>query len=151
MPAEAAAYLKFFKIYKELKRQNEIIFEVEKGRNALEVERDNLKGLAKLTKKGELQNRINLKNDSIDILKTGLSGIVRRYGFQNVQEFYRTYQKAHSAYANYQEKADTWKEIYGKEATFKQESIYKRLQNYQKGISGQSTERNIQQKDKGAR
>ncbi len=31
MSAEAAAYLKLYKIYKELKRQNEIIFEAEKA------------------------------------------------------------------------------------------------------------------------
>ena len=85
MSAEAAAYPKLLKIYKELNRQNGIIFDAERERNALEVELNNLKGFAKLTKKGELQNQINLKNESIDILKTGLSGIVRRYGFQNVQ------------------------------------------------------------------
>ena len=37
MPAEAAAYPKLYKIYKELKQQNEIIFEAEKERNALEL------------------------------------------------------------------------------------------------------------------
>lgn len=52
MTAEAAAYPKLSKIYKELKRQNEIIFEAEKERNILELERDDLKGLAKFTKKG---------------------------------------------------------------------------------------------------
>ena len=52
MSAEATAYPKLFKIYKELKRQNKIIFEAEKERNALELERDALKGLAKFTKKG---------------------------------------------------------------------------------------------------
>ncbi len=84
-----------FKIYKELKRQNKIIFEAEKERNALELERDALKGLAKFTKKGELQSKIHRKNEDIDILKIGLSGIVRRYGYQNVQNFYRIYHKSH--------------------------------------------------------
>ena len=50
MSSEATAYPKLLKIYKELSRQNEIIFVAEKELNALEVERDNLKGLTKLTK-----------------------------------------------------------------------------------------------------
>lgn len=64
MSAETAAYPKLFKIYKELKRQNEIIFEAEKERNAWEVERDDLKGLAKFIKKRELQSRIYHKSQS---------------------------------------------------------------------------------------
>ncbi|MEZ3445044.1 MAG: MobA/MobL family protein, partial [Lachnospiraceae bacterium] len=55
MSAEAAIYPKLLKIYKELNRQNGIIFDAERERNELELERDSLKGLAKLTKKGELQ------------------------------------------------------------------------------------------------
>lgn len=35
--------------HKELKRQNGIIFDAERERNILELERDSLKGLAKLT------------------------------------------------------------------------------------------------------
>ena len=62
MSAEAAAYPKLLKIYKELNRQNGIIFDAERERNGLELERDSLKGLAKLTKKGELQSRIDRKN-----------------------------------------------------------------------------------------
>ena len=108
MSAEAAAYPKLFKIYKELKQQNENIFEAEKERNALEFERDELKGLARFTKKGELQSRIDRKNEEIDILKIGLSGIVKRYGYKNVQEFYRIYHKSHSAYIAYKEQVAEW-------------------------------------------
>jgi len=97
-----------FKIYKELKQQNENIFEAEKERNALEFERDELKGLARFTKKGELQSRIDRKNEEIDILKIGLSGIVKRYGYKNVQEFYRIYHKSHSAYIAYKEQVAEW-------------------------------------------
>lgn len=52
-----------FKIYKELKRQNEIIFDAEKERNAWELERDDLKGLGRFVKKGELQSKISCKNE----------------------------------------------------------------------------------------
>ncbi len=87
-----------FKIYKELKQQNEIIFEAEKERNVWELERDELKGLAGFIKKGELQSKIDRKNEEIDILRIGLSGIVRRYGYQNVQEFNRTFHKSYNTY-----------------------------------------------------
>ncbi len=85
MSAEAVAYPKLLKIYKELNRPNGIIFDAERARNALELERDNLKGIAKLTKKGELQSRIDRKNEEIELLKVVLSGIVKRYGFQTKQ------------------------------------------------------------------
>lgn len=51
IPADTAAYSKLSEIYIELKKHNAIIFEAEKERNTLEDQRDNLKGLAKLTKK----------------------------------------------------------------------------------------------------
>ena len=87
-----------------LNRQNGIIFDAERERNELELERDSLKGLAKLTKnEGELQSKIDHKNEEVDILKIGLSGIVRRNSYQNVQGFYRTYHKSHSAYTKYRE------------------------------------------------
>ena len=149
MPAEAAAYPKLFKIYKELKRQNEIIFEAEKERNTLELERNDLKGLARFTKKGELQSKIDRKNEEIDILKIGLSGIAKRYGYQNVQEFYRTYHKSHSAYADYQEKISKWEENYGNKST--NDSVHKRIQNYQNAVSERPSENITKKKDRGAR
>lgn len=78
MSAEATAYPKLLKIYKELNRQNGIIFDAERERNEMEFERDSLKGLAKLTKKGGMQSRIDRKNEKIDLLKTGLAGIVKQ-------------------------------------------------------------------------
>lgn len=61
MSVEVAAYPKLLKIYKELNRQNGIIFDAERERNALELERDSLKGIARLTKKGEIQSKIDRK------------------------------------------------------------------------------------------
>ena len=113
MSAEAAAYPKLLKIYKELNRQNGIIFDAERERNELELERDSLKGFAKLTKKGELQSRIDRKNEEIDLLKVGLLGIVKQYGFQTVHDFYKVFAASKTANADYQTKADKWKERYG--------------------------------------
>lgn len=130
MPAEATAYPKLYKIYNEPKQQNEIIFEAEKERNTLEIGRDDLKGLARFTKKGELQSRIERKNEEIDILKIGLSGIVKRYGYQNVQEFYRIYHKSHSAYVDYMEQVANWEKNYGENSQRQdKKSVLERLKN----------------------
>ena len=151
MSAEAAAYPKLLKIYKELNRHNGIIFDAERERNELELERDSLKGLAKLTKKGELQSRIDRKNEEIDLLKVGLSGIVKRYGFQTVHGFYKTFATAKTANADYQSKADKWEERYGEKAQRREESIYKRLQNYQRENANRQMKQTTKNKDKGAR
>lgn len=113
MSTEAAAYPKLLKIYKELNRQNGIIFDAERERNELELERDSLKGFAKLTKKGELQSRIDRKNEEIDLLKVGLSGIIKRYGYQNVQEFYQIYRKSYNAYIACKEQVTKWEKLMG--------------------------------------
>ena len=152
MPAEAAAYPKLFKIYKELKRQNEIIFEAEKERNALEFERDELKGLARFTKKVELQSRIDRKNEEIDILKIGLSGIVKRYGYQNVQEFYRIYHKSHSVYAKYREQVAEWEKTYGEDNQKRDKrSVLERLKNPLKKTIDCQQQSAVKGKDRGAR
>ncbi len=149
MSASAAAYPKLHKIYKELVRQNETIFAAEKERNALEEKQGNLKGLSKLTKKGELQSEIDQINERIDFLKVGLSGIARRYGYQTVQDFYRAYHTAKNAYADYQEKAAKWEENYGGKS--KRGSVHKRIQNYQKEVAERQSENTTQKKDRGAR
>ena len=151
MSAEAAAYPKLLKIYKELNRHNGIIFDAERERNELELERDSLKGLAKLTKKGELQSRIDRKNEEIDLLKVGLSGIVKRYGFQTVHGFYKTFATAKTANADYQSKADKWEERYGEKAQRREESIHRRLQNYQKENTDRQARQTSKNRDRGAR
>ena len=152
MSAEAAIYPKLLKIYKELNRQNGIIFDAERERNELELERDSLKGLAKLTKKGELQSRIDRKNEEINILKIGLSGIVKRYGYQNVQEFYRTYHKSHSVYAKYREQVAECEKTYG-EDNQKQDkrSVLESLKNPPKKAADYQQQSAVKNKDRGAR
>lgn len=63
-----------------------------------------------------MQSRIDRKNEEINILKIGLSGIAKRYGYQNVQEFYRIYHKSHSAYVTYRQREAEWEKIYGTES-----------------------------------
>ena len=152
MSAEAAAYPKLLKIYKELNRQNGIIFDAERERNALELERDNLKGFSKLTKKGELKSRIDRKNEEIEILKIGLSGIVKGYGYENMQVFYRIYHNSYSAYADYREQVTEWEKIYG-ENSQKQDkkSVLERLKNPPKKTTDCQQQKAEKTKNRGAR
>ena len=84
MIPEAADYPKLKKIKTELDSQNAIIFEAEKLRGSLEIEMSNLKGLAKLIRKGDLQRKIDEKTDYINRLKAGLSNMVRNSGFSSL-------------------------------------------------------------------
>ncbi|MCM1541177.1 MAG: hypothetical protein NC121_07945 [Blautia sp.] len=80
-----------------------------------------------------MQSKIDRKNEEIDILKIGLSGIAKRYGYQSVQEFYKIYHQSQSAYAAYREQEAEWIKLYGMD-NHKQdkESIHKLLQNHKK-------------------
>ena len=151
MSAEVAAYPKLLKIYQELNRQNGIIFDAERERNELELERDSLKGFAKLTKKGELQSRIDRKNEEIDIMKVGLSEIVKRYGFQTVYDFYKAFAAAKTANSEYRDKAEKWEERYGEKAQRREEIVHRRLQNYQREKTDKQMNRISRSKDRGAR
>lgn len=120
-------------------------------RNAMRgrLSSDDLKGLARFTKKGELQSKIDRKNEEIDILKIGLSGIAKRYGYQNVQEFYKVYHQSLSAYATYREQAAEWDIIYGTD-NHKQdkESIHERLKNPPKITTEYQQKRTVKSKGK---
>ena len=69
-------------------------------------------------------------NERIDLLKVGLSGIAKRYGYQTVQDFYRAYHTAKNAYADYQNKAAKWEETYGTKVN--RDTVHGRIQNYQR-------------------
>ena len=81
MTPEAATYPKLKKIKAELDNQNKLIFEAEQQRGNFEIELSDLKGLAKLTRKAELQRKIDEKTDYMDyyvllFMFTNLSSIV---------------------------------------------------------------------------
>lgn len=73
MPPEATAFPRLQKIKVTLDKHNNLIFEAERERTNLEIELSDLKGLARLTKKKELESRIATKNEEIRTLKAGLS------------------------------------------------------------------------------
>ena len=118
----------------------------------MKFERDELKGLARFTKKVELQSRIDRKNEEIDILKIGLSGIVKRYGYQNVQEFYRIYHKSHSAYVDYMEQVANWEKNYDENSQRQdKKSVLERLKNPLQKATNYQQQIVIKNIDRGAR
>ena len=112
MTPVVADYTKLKKIKEELDNQNKLIFEAEQQRGNFEIELSDLKGLAKLTRKAELQRKIDEKTDYIDRLKIGLSNMVRNSGFENMNEFYLSYKEFKTAFADYQQKVEGWKKGY---------------------------------------
>ena len=151
MPPEAAAFPRLQKVKVTLDKRNNLIFEAERERNKLEIELSDLKGLARLTKKRELESKIATKTEEIRTLKAGLSGIVRQHGFATVQDFYTAFYTAQRATDAYQRECDKWDETYGEKSTPKAESMHEKLQRYQEKSDRQNASQPYRSRDKGAR
>ena len=151
MPPEAAAFPRLQKIKVTLDKQNRLIFEAERERTKLEIELSDLKGLARLTKKKELESRIATKNEEIKTLKAGLSGIVRQHGFATVQDFYTVFYNATRATEAYQKECAKWEEAYGEKATPKAETMHEKIQRYKEKVDRQYASQPYRNRDKGAR
>ncbi len=151
MPLEAAAFPKLQKVKVILDKHNNLIFEAERERTKLEIELSDLKGLARLTKKKELESRIAIKNEEIRTLKAGLSGIVRQNGFATVQNFYTALHTAQQATDAYQKECAEWEEAYGAKSTPKAETMHEKLKRYQKKADRQNASQPYRGRDKGAR
>ena len=153
MTLEAAAYPKLKKIKTELDSQNAIIFEVEKLRGSLEIEMSNLKGLAKLIRKGDLQRKIDEKTDYINRLKVRLSNLVRNSGFENMNEFLLTFRECRNAYTDYQRQYESWKNACRKPdtPTHKDEKLSDKLARLQREAAENQNSISRQTKNRGAR
>ena len=151
MPPEAAALPRLQKIKVTLDKHNNLIFEAERERNKLEIELSDLKGLARLNKKKELESRIATKNEEIRTLKAGLSGIVRQQGFATVQDFYTAFYTAQRVTDAYQKECAKWEELYGEKATPKAETMHEKIQRYKEKADRQNASQPYQSRDKGAR
>ncbi len=151
MPPEATAFPRLQKVKVTLDKQNHLIFEAERERNMLEIELSDLKGLARLTKKKELESRIAAKNEEIRTLKAGLSGIVRQHGFATVQDFYTAFYTAQRATDAYQKECSKWDEAYGEKTTPKAETMHEKIQRYQEKADRHNASQPYRSRDKGAR
>lgn len=151
MPLEAAAFPRLQKVKVTLDKHNNLIFEAERERNKLELELNDLKGLARLAKKKELDSRIATKTEEIRTLKAGLSGIVRQHGFATVQDFYTAFYTAQRATDAYQKECAKWDEAYGEKTTPKAETMHEKIQRYQEKADRQNANQPYRSRDKGAR
>ena len=151
MPPEAAAFPRLHKVKVTLDKHNNLIFEAERERTKLEIELSDLKGLARLTKKKELESKIATKTEEIRTLKAGLSGIVRQHGFATVQDFYTAFYIAQNAFDQYQKDCAKWDEAYGEITTPKVETMHEKIQRYQEKADRQNANHSYQSRDKGAR
>ena len=151
MPPEAAAFPRLQKVNVILDKHNNLIFEAERERTKLEIELSDLKGLARLTKKKELERRISTKTEEIRTLKAGLSGIVRQYGFATVQDFYTALYTAQRASDAYQKECATWEEAYGEKTTPKAETMHEKIKRYQEKADRQNSNQLYRSRDIGAR
>ncbi len=149
MPPDAAEYHKLKKIYEELQKQNEAIFAVEHERSLLEVEQGNLKGIKALTKKGELQIKIDRLNGQAEQMKGALSKIVRRYDYYSIQEFLRAYYASKVTYATYLDEVKKWEMTYG--TVEQNQSVKGKLKEYQKKVNEQEKSYTYHRRDRGAR
>ena len=107
-----------------------------------------------MTKKGELQSRIDRKNEEIALLKVGLPGIAQRYGYQSVQKFYMTYHKSHNAYVDYEERTADWEKAYGKESHRQDKGSLlerKKICPPSKKTADYQKQKTVKSKDRGAR
>ena len=151
IPPEATAFPKLQKIKGTLDKQNRLIFETERERNKLEIELSDMKGLARLTKKKELETKIATKAEEIRSLKAGLSGIVRQHGFATVQDFYTAFYTTQRATDAYQKECAKWEETHGEKATPKAKTMHDKIKRYQETADRQNANRPYQSSDKGAR
>lgn len=151
MPPEAAAFPRLQKVKVTLDKHNHLIFEAEHERTKLEIELSDLKGLARLTKKKELESRIATKTEEIRTLKAGLSGIVRQHGFATVQDFYTAFYTAQRATDAYQRECAKWEEAYGEKAAPKAETMHDKIQRYKEEADRQNASQPYRSRDKGAR
>lgn len=151
MPPEATAFPRLQKIKVTLDKHNNLIFEAERERTNLEIELSDLKGLARLTKKKELESRIATKNEEIRTLKAGLSSIVRQHGFATVHDFYTAFYTAQRATDAYQNECSKCEEAYREKSTPKAETMHEKLQRYQEKADRHNASQPYRSRDKGAR
>lgn len=135
--AEAVSYKHLCEIYQKLQEQNKAIFVLEKQRSDLEVELSDSKGIFKAKRRSELSMEIAGLEERISRMKVRLSHIVKEYGYQNVEAFYKAFHKTETAYGDYQDRIKNWEQRYGE----KQQSLRERLRTLEQEVRERPTER----------
>ena len=127
---EAVSYKHLCEIYQKLQEQNKAIFALEKQRSDLEIELSDSKGIFKAKRRSELSTEIAGLEERIARMKVRLSHIVKEYGYQNAEAFYKAFHKSETAYGDYQDSLKNWKQRYGE----KPQSLHDRLKSKKQDI-----------------
>jgi len=152
MSQEAADYARLYEIEQKLQAQNKAIFEAERecGNMQIELSDSNTSfgRIFKASRRSELQKLIANADKRIANMKAHLTRIVKEYGFQNVEEFYKEFYKAQGAYADCRSEQMAWDEKY-KEKTL---SLHDKLESYKQKVKERdATQSQRYNKDRGAR
>ncbi len=135
----ASKYPRLMKIFRELEKHNEIIYNREQELASLEKRLVDIKGIFKGKQRKELQEQIEQLKLQVNDLKRYLTSIVQDYGYKNVKEFMTEYKLAKEEYDTYKLEVAKWEQKTGnkiKENTFKE-----RLQQKQQEIKEQDSKR----------
>ncbi|MGN6715573.1 hypothetical protein [Anaerocolumna jejuensis] len=105
------------------------------------------KGIFKVKRRSELSSEIAGLEKRIANMKAHLSGIVREYGFKNVEAFYKALHQAKGAYSDYLTSLQKWEQQYGE----KPQSLHDKLKaKAQEAKERQSEKEYRQNKDREA-
>ena len=148
----AGKYLRLKEIDSKLKDQNKVIFGYEKKRGKLKKELSECTGIFKGGRRKELQQEIDSIDIQISNMKKRFSSIVKDYGFDSVQAFYKEFNAAKREYLDYKAACAEYEKIYG-DKVMDAMSVRDRLRKKEQMVKEREAGRMHQtrQKDKGAR
>lgn len=152
MSQEAADYPRLYEIEQKLQAQNKAIFEAERecGNMQIELSDSNTSfgRIFKASRRSELQKLIAKADKRIANMKAHLTRIVNEYSFSNVEEFYKAFYKAQSAYADCRSEQKAWDEKYKEKPL----SLHDKLESYKQKVKEQDAAQPYRySKDRGAR
>ena len=119
----ASKYPRLTKIFRELEKHNELIYNREQELASLEKRLVDIKGILKGKQRKELQEQIEHLKLQVNDLKRYLTSMVQDYGYKNVKEFMTEYKFAKEEYDTYKLEVAKWEQKTGnkiKENTFKE-------------------------------
>ena len=102
-------YTAMYQLNERLKQRQDVIFSLQKERNAKEIERDDL-GKFNVIKKNKLMGEIDSLENQIAKKKQELSSVLKQHGFETASEFIKVFQGLKGQVDGYNRKATGWNE-----------------------------------------
>ncbi len=126
-------YPRLTKIFRELEKHNEIIYDREQELASLEKRLVDIKGIFKGKQRKELQEQIEQLKLQVNNLKQYLTSMVQDYGYNNVKEFMLEYRFVKEEYDAYRVEVVKWEQKTGNK--MKIDGIQGKLQQKQQGVN----------------